>query len=138
MEINSKKIQINSLLEKLPPIIEKSFLDSVINTHLRSELPSNPYKYLEKIIDWLDEFTPLSDDIGVTSEFNPFDISNQLTRAGFNENEGVGEDPGWFNTRQRMGRYIIGQVINCLNKGMPPHPITTTFIEKYRQLPEEE
>lgn len=29
-------------------------------------------------------------------------------------------------------RWIIGQVISCLESGMPPHPVTCVFVERYR------
>lgn len=31
-----------------------------------------------------------------------------------------------------MARYIVGQVLNCMvTHNMPPHPVTTTFVERY-------
>lgn len=134
VELEEKKVKVRKLLEDFDSLYKKSFLDNAINVSLKGKLPSNPYKYMGKMIDWIDEFAPLADDIGISIEYNPYEMASKLEMAGFIENEGVGYDKDWFDTKEKMGRYIIGQVINCLKKGMPPHPITSSFIEKYRQL----
>ena len=87
----------------------------------------------DELMGWLKSFAPISDDVCV--KFDTAAVAAKFEAAGFKENEGVGKKPEWFNTRNRMARYIIGQAINCLKRGMPPHPITVSFIEKYESLP---
>ena len=134
-EVATKSARIKELLEDFAPLVERAFLDKAIEYRMHDLLPSNPHKYLEKIIDWIDEFTPLADDIGVQGDYDTTLLAQQLEAAGFFEGEGVGQDPEWFSTREKMGRYIIGQVLSFLKKGMSPHPMTNSFIEKYRELP---
>lgn len=91
-------------------------------------------KRLNKVMDWLKEFVPVADDISVT--FDKKALAAKFEEAGFMENEGVGQKPEWFSTRERMGRYIVGQVISMLKAGMPPHPMTVRFVDKYKALSE--
>lgn len=111
-EIAIKQQTVSNLIATLPTTLKEGSLDDVI--------------------DWLKRFTNPSDDIGV--RFDKQKVSEIFEFHGYMENEGVGEKPDWFNTRERMGRYIIGQAINCLKSGMPPHGITLSFIEKYEKL----
>lgn len=88
---------------------------------------------LGELMDWFKEFTPLADDVCVT--FNQPALAEKFVAARYVPGYGVGRDPGWFNSRTRMARYIVGQAISCLMNDMPPHPITIHFIEKYEALP---
>lgn len=58
----------------------------------------------------------------------------ELLAAGYQENEHAGQPPEWFNTQERMGRYIVGQALNCMANGMPPHPMLQMFAYKYAEL----
>lgn len=111
-EVSYRQETVSRLIYKLPIVLAKS---------------------LDAVIEWLKEFTSPADDIGV--KFNASDVARTFIAYGYKENYGVGEKPEWFNTRDRMGRYIIGQAINCLKSGMAPHGVTYTFIEKYKALP---
>lgn len=99
-------------------------------SRLDSVLASNSQ---DQIMDWLKSFAPISDDVSV--KFDTSALAVKFEAAGFKENEGVGQEPEWFNTRPRMAGYIVGQVINCLKRGMPPHPVTVSFVEKYQAMP---
>ena len=131
-EIKFKEVEIKKLFDRLDLIIKKNFLDKVVSENLKGRLPINTEKNQGELLDWLDKFTPLADDIEI--KFDRAALASKLEEAGFIENESVGMNPGWFDTREKMARWILGQVINCLKKGMPPHPIMTSFIEKYREL----
>ncbi len=89
-------------------------------------------KPLPVVMAWLDDFTTHADHIGV--EYDRTEVATIFEQAGYKSDEGVGNPPEWFNTQERMGRYIIGQAINCLRMGMGPHPITHSFIEKFNAL----
>lgn len=84
---------------------------------------------LDYIMSWLKQFTINADFIGVT--YDKKFIADFLELNGFKENEHVGQPKEFFNTKNNMAHYIIGQVINCLRKDMPPHPITLKFIDDY-------
>lgn len=103
-------------------------------TNLRNKLDSLlAAKSQDEIMDWMESFAPISDDVSV--KFDTSALAAKFEAAGFKENEGVGQEPERFNTRDRMAGYIVGQVINCLKRGMPPHPVTVSLVEKYRAMP---
>jgi len=112
-QIGTLKIQAANLLDKL---------DSLLASNSKDE-----------IVGWLKSFAPISDDVSV--KFDTAALAAKFEAAGFKENEGVGQAPEWFNTRDRMAGYIVGQAINCLKRGMPPHPVTVSFVEKYQAMP---
>lgn len=89
--------------------------------------------HLDALMNWLRAFVTSADDVAV--RWDQGAVVDRLILAGYHENENVGQKPEWFNTRERMGRYIIGQAINCIAHAMPPHPITIRFVEKYFALP---
>lgn len=112
-EILRKQTELNATVEALPKI-------------LRTD------NHLNALIKWIGELVEPSDDVDVA--WNPARIVVRLESAGYIENKHVGRSPEWFNTRERMGWYIIGQAINCMNKGMGPHPVTLSFCKKYFSL----
>lgn len=87
---------------------------------------------LDSIMTWLKQFTENADYIGVT--YDKEYIADFFESNGFKENEYVGEDKDFFKYKSNMAHYIIGQAINCLRIGMPPHPITLKFIDDYFAL----
>lgn len=87
----------------------------------------------DKLMIWLKGVAEDADDIAVTLPKER--MIEQLEAAGFVENEHVGEKPEWFNSRTRMAHYIVGQALNCLRRGMGPHPVTGSFVERYFALP---
>lgn len=119
-EANRRAAQIGNLNSQATTLLGK--LDSLLTANSQDE-----------IMDWLKSFAPISDDVSV--KFDTAALAAKFEAAGFKENEGVGQEPGWFNTRPRMAGYIVGQVINSLKRGMPPHPVTVSFIEKYQAMP---
>jgi hypothetical protein len=99
---------------------------------------------LDHLIGWLHSFAHHANAASVD-----FDAAAGLRRGGlewicllfeskgYRDGDGVGQDPDWFCTRARLGRYIIGQAINCMRKGLPPHPgATERFCSQYFALPD--
>ncbi len=87
----------------------------------------------DSLMEWLKPFVGASDDVEV--KFDHKKLADLLEHFGYLENAHVGTPPEAFTTRKLIGEYILGQVVNCLRSGMPPHPITNSFIEKYFKLP---
>lgn len=120
-EIIQKQDAINAAVRTLPGLVEGNNLDHLIG--------------------WLKSFAYHADDVAVN-----FNVAAGLQGGGlewicllfeskgYRNNDGVGQSPDWFNTRERLGRYIIGQAINCMRRGMPPHPITDKFCDQYFEL----
>lgn len=89
---------------------------------------------VDTLVDWLAEFCVPADHVNVT--YDKSVIIESIRHAGYVKNYGVGDPPESFGTRDRMGRYIIGQALtNMMEHDLPPHPITTTFAERFRRLP---
>ena len=136
-EVKTKQARIRELMGEIGPLLDsmseeeifKAFLAKLNETLVENTEEDSP----DSLMDWLYSFAEIADDIRL--EFNKYELAKKLEDAGFVHNQYVGNSPEWFNTRQRMARYIVGQVIDCLLGGMPPHPVTMTFIEKYRELP---
>ncbi len=61
------------------------------------------------------------------------ELVQRMQAEGYYENEGVVPKGTKFDgsTSDKVGRWIIGQCINCLNKGMPPHPVVQRFGMQY-------
>lgn len=87
------------------------------------------------LMGWLEEFTCVADDVGIGLDHA--ELQNMFIAAGYVTGYGVGNPPEWFNTSDRLGRYIVGQVMSCLQSKMPPHPMTVSFISEWRRLPKE-
>lgn len=113
LQITLKQASLDGLVAKMPTTLDANNLDEVVI--------------------WVRDVVDPADD--VATKWNAQGVADQLEVAGYRENEHVGQKPEWFNTRERMGHYIIGQAINCMRKGMGPHPITLSFCEKYFKLP---
>ncbi len=95
---------------------------------LMAALPAGEAAWME----WVHEFAQVADDIGV--HFDRGALADALERAGWVANAEVGRPREHFQTRPAVARYIMGQAISCLRAGMPPHPITLTFVERWRKL----
>lgn len=75
-------------------------------------------------------FVTSSDDTEVTFDMRA--AANCLRTLGFMANEGVG-DPAVENQSDatKVARYIIGQAINFMDSGMPPHGMVGMFAERW-------
>jgi len=64
-------------------------------------------------------------------------LAGYMEQAGYKENEYVGHTPAsdFKTNRVICARYIIGQAINCMKMGMPPHPLTRKFYEDFTKIP---
>jgi hypothetical protein len=87
---------------------------------------------MDGVMEWCKNFATHADWIGI--KYDKEIILNHLRNGGYVENDLVGQPPESFNNRKNMGRWIIGQVMECLSTGMPPHPVTVSFVEKYFAL----
>jgi hypothetical protein len=88
---------------------------------------------MDDLMQWLKQFSISADFIGVNVPLKYAILG--LEKHGFKSNDHVGQSPEWFSTRERMGQYIAGQAISCMENKMPPHPMTQSFVEKYFKLP---
>lgn len=65
----------------------------------------------------------------------PWRAYAQMFRAaGYVAGEGVGRTD-LDRAPVACGRYIVGQAVDCMLRGMPPHPMTSTFADRWRTMP---
>lgn len=120
-EVAARQVKVDLLIERLPLVA-------------RDE---------NRLIRWVGEFAKIADDVGVILPIGT--IATALTDAGYKANDNViGKD--WSDDRaeslrrslstdaHEMAKYIVGQVLECLRIGMPPHPVTEKFVGEYIKL----
>lgn len=108
-------------------------------TTLIGRLPGTVHtKDNDLIMRWVSDFTKVADDVAIDFDKAAGLRSGGLEwvalcfeSVGFKENDLVGEPPESFNVKDRLARYIVGQVINCARRNMPPHPCCDGFVERY-------
>lgn len=88
----------------------------------------------DALLLWVASFTEAVDHVGVKWDMRA--VAKALTDAGYKRNHHIGDKPDSFNNRAKTAEYIIGQMLDCIEMGMGPHPITATFVEKYFALAE--
>lgn len=114
--VEAKQNLVAVALEALPRIL------AVKKAHLGHDL----------VMRWLLSLVENADGARVSA----FEwLAQQFIAAGYKQNDLVSEPEESFNTRERMGRWVIGQAVDCFQRGMPPHPITQKFIQAYFRLP---
>lgn len=101
-----------------------------------------PLTRSDMVVSWLNSFVEDADDVDI--DWNKATglrrggkewLATLFISAGYRESDLVGEPAESFNTRERMGRYIVGQAIHHLRQGMPPHPVLQRFAKDYFALP---
>lgn len=94
----------------------------------------NAIQSLPKTVRWLSRFSEWADYIGVN--YNQQEVIATL-ESKYQDGAHVGRPKEDFQADpQVMGEYIVGQAINCLKSGMPPHPVTQRFAKEYQQIAE--
>lgn len=91
---------------------------------------------LDTLVGWAKDFSVHADNNAVV--FDKDALADMLENLGYRNNMHVAKEgeirPKWM--KKIMGEYIIGQVINCLRNGMPPHPIEAKFADEYAAMTE--
>lgn len=87
---------------------------------------------MDRLLRELANYASAADDVAVKK--NLLGVATALRAAGYRNYYGVGKGADWFNTRERMGPYIVGQAINCMEIGMAPHPVLIDFVDGYFNL----
>lgn len=120
-------------------IAEKQFACDNVTNNLDSILAHNSST---GVLFFIEKFCKAANDIAVTIDHKR--IIASLENAGFERNAYVMPSwalklqkkfwPKFFENKNRLYKYIIGQVLSCLYNGMPPHQVTLHFIEKWNKL----
>jgi len=109
-EVRQSQFMVDSLTNGLPGLIEEGLVG---------------------VVYFCAALSKYADNVDVKTDFNR--IVSVLEGAGYINNEHTGRPESDFSNAETMGRYIVGQAINCMKKGLPPHPITTEFEKTYKK-----
>jgi hypothetical protein len=90
-----------------------------------------------QLMEWLASYSDAADHVGVEGK-DFLRVCSVLELYGYVDNDCVGFPPESFEDPRTMARYIAGQAITCMRGGMPPHPVTQSFVERYKALPQKE
>lgn len=120
---------------RVETVARQSAMDFLINklNGFDVDIAGGSEEQLDLLMSWIKNYAHLADFTGV--ERHADTVLERLDFFGFTENALVGNPPEFFSTKIRLARYIAGQAINCLKRGMPPHPITDKFVAQYFALP---
>ena len=75
---------------------------------------------LDDVMVWLSDFIPLSQDGRLV--YGRRNLAEAFERHGYKQNEFIDGAKDFYLVKENLGRYIVGQVIDCLKRGFPPHP----------------
>lgn len=87
----------------------------------------------ERLMSWLSAYSDAADHVSVENK-DYVRVCSVLEIHGYVNNDCVGFEKSEFENPRMMARYIAGQAISCMRGGMPPHPMTAHFVEKYKIL----
>lgn len=96
---------------------------------LVAELPS-VVDSASQTMEWVYQIAEHGDLIGVHV---PCGILATVLTTKWHRNALVGASADFINAKSsRIAEYTIGQVVDCLRRGMSPHPMVMNFVEEYR------
>lgn len=86
-----------------------------------------------KLVQWCADFSVAADHSGIVgARFD--DAADMLEAAGWRRDDCVGMDKMEFDRAPILARWIVGQAINCMRSGLPPHGVTQKFAEQYKGM----
>lgn len=116
---------------------EAAVSQKLLNALVDSDLDEAIKGGMTPLVNWAKEFASLANE---AEDYRGDEVLTKLAAAGFRANECAGTD---FvkGDKNIMGRYIIGQVMACMDDSgpfgkMPPHPITMKFADDYNAMPD--
>lgn len=86
------------------------------------------------LMAWLGNYAEVADNIHVVGKDYP-KICDLLMAQGYVKGDAVGLAKDQYKIPTIMARYVIGQAMSCMmDQGMPPHPVTSRFVQQYQDL----
>lgn len=87
---------------------------------------------LDNTIGWLSNFLPSADRVG--TQVNLPMLISLFEGAGYKADECVGQDKSFYEVRENLGRYIVGQVLSMWKSVGAVHPRICDFCEEYETM----
>lgn len=95
-------------------------------------LPDMLRSGLDNTIGWLSNFLPSANRVG--TELNLPLLIGLLEAQGYKANENVGQDKAFYEVKENLGRYIVGQVLSMWKSVGAVHPRICDFCEDYEAM----
>lgn len=113
-------------------VVTKQKIVDALTTSLLSFNEKDEAKRDGFVLRMLSELSDPADDIDVNTEFGS--IVEKLKSLGYMDSDCVKLEKSEYEKRPTLARYIVGQCISCMRKGMAPHYVVTQFVENYFNL----
>lgn len=84
-----------------------------------------------ELVSWIGDFSAINDHVDV--DIAPQFIIEHLETLGYERNDCVNH-PDVRHDSTVFARWLIGQALDCLHRGMPVHPVAQKFSEDYQQF----
>jgi hypothetical protein len=102
-----------------------------INDLVDNRLPETVNRGLAATVKWIGEYAEATENRGIDNKKQK--VIDTLTTAGYKPGEFVGDQRGNADM-QIKGRYIVGQVLSCLNGDMPLPQVTAAICNNYLKM----
>lgn len=86
----------------------------------------------DSLIAWLKEFSLIADDDRL--KWDKKALAEQLTSFGYAANTFLNLPEKSYNNKAIFAGYLIGQALDQLERGFPPHPMLSSWCDKYKTL----
>jgi hypothetical protein len=87
------------------------------------------------LIAWLGKFAGIADNRNLV--WSKEKVAEQLISFGYTANAFLNLPQEDYKCKGILAGYLLGQAIDHLNSGMPPHPMLSSWCEKYEELTSE-
>ena len=96
-------------------------------TDLIARLP-NVVRSLPDLVRWCMALSQSAGHVGIV--WKPNEVADAIEAAGWKANAHVGRPKEDFDDQTIMGEWLVGQSIDGLRRGLPPHQVIIGFAEK--------
>jgi hypothetical protein len=86
----------------------------------------------DSVLAWVISWLEPSQNIKVIYDMSAF--SKLIKEGGWIANDACGLDASCYSDKKTFARWLIGQVLNCLDEELPPHPMVANFYTTYLGL----
>jgi len=86
----------------------------------------------EELMIALRRIVDFGDDIDIA--YDKKSLAAQLKTAGYETHMKTGQPKEFYNDKKNMGDYIVGQILDFLDRGMSPHPCAVSAIDKWLKM----
>lgn len=81
-----------------------------------------------RAMQWLVGYVPAADHAGVDAGLER--VTQSLLASGYSRNDLVGLPRDAYQDGDTMARWVAGQALEFMARGMPPHPMTADFAKE--------